>query len=142
MGSRANCSLSTSLHILPFQAKRENKGRELSCCRGNEDRGSSSGEGALNNEGLPQPMMEPCWTAGIEIHAAAHSAWSLPTDGNWLSAAHPLFTLQLCPPQNGNHSVTGIRWERRCAPCRKTPLKTVCSVEILHNKLSKKSLTV
>lgn len=39
VGSSANCSLSTSLHILPFQAKRENKGRELSCCRGNEDRG-------------------------------------------------------------------------------------------------------
>lgn len=40
VGSRAKCSLSTSLHILQFQAKRQNKGRELSCCRGNEDRGT------------------------------------------------------------------------------------------------------
>lgn len=45
VGSRANCSLSTSLHILPFQAKRENKGRELSCCRGNEDSGTQHRRG-------------------------------------------------------------------------------------------------
>lgn len=39
VGSQTNCKLSTSLYILQFQAKRENKGNELSCCRGNEDRG-------------------------------------------------------------------------------------------------------
>ena len=84
----------------------------------------STGVCALNNECCCSLWWSPVWTAGIKIHAAAagsHSACSLPTDSNWLTdCSPPLFTLQLCLPQNGNNSVTGICSETHRDPCWET----------------------